>query len=164
MFPGASVVFEAGETMLSRFDADPYSIYRKLNLYYPFTDLDEWKMANYLITSRLSMKRIDEFLSLQAVSHGMGYLFKLITECSLRQRRCRFPFEQLRNCVHGQNSYHQLHDGTSRSSPPRTKQRSPFTFISVTLSNASNHFSIILFLQTRWISLHSVCSPRASTS
>ena len=66
-FPGAAVTFEGGETFISWFDSDPYSVYCKNNLYYPFADLEEWKMAKFLLTSRLSMNAIDEFLSLQAV-------------------------------------------------------------------------------------------------
>ncbi|KAF8417606.1 hypothetical protein L210DRAFT_3615989 [Boletus edulis BED1] len=66
-FPGASVTFELGETFLFRFDSDPYAVYRKTNLYYPFASLDEWKMASFLSTSsQLSMSAIDRFLSLQA--------------------------------------------------------------------------------------------------
>ena len=66
-FPGTFVIFERGETFLSWFDSDLYAVYQKQNLYYPFASLDDWKMASFLLTSRLSMNAIDNFLSLQAV-------------------------------------------------------------------------------------------------
>ena len=67
-FPGAGTIFEPGETFLSRFDSDTYASRRADNLYYPFKDLEDWQMANFLITRRLSMSALDEFLSLPAVS------------------------------------------------------------------------------------------------
>lgn len=66
-FPGTSTVFEQGEMFLSWFDLDPYAVYQKRNLYYPFASLHKWKMANFLLTSRLSMSAIDRFLFLQMV-------------------------------------------------------------------------------------------------
>lgn len=68
MHPNPSSVFELGETFLTRFELDPYSAYRRNNLYYPFASRDDWKTADFLIASRLSMRRIDEFLSLPTVS------------------------------------------------------------------------------------------------
>ena len=66
-FPGASTTFEKGETFLSSFDSDPYAVYCRNNLYYPFTSHADWKMANYLLTLRLSMSSIDEFFDLEVV-------------------------------------------------------------------------------------------------
>ena len=66
-FPGTSMNFEQGETFLTWFNSDPYAVYQKHNLYYPFTSLDNWKMANFLLMSKLSMNTINNFLSLQAV-------------------------------------------------------------------------------------------------
>ena len=57
-FPGAAVAFEGRETFISWFDSDLYSVYRKNNLYYPFADLEEWKMAKFLLMSQLSMNAI----------------------------------------------------------------------------------------------------------
>lgn len=63
----AGQVKSDGKTFLARFEMDQFSMYRKLNLYYPFASLQDWQMANFLLTSRLSMKAIDNFLSLQLV-------------------------------------------------------------------------------------------------
>lgn len=68
MHPHPSSIFDLGETFLTRFELDPYSTHRRNNLYYPFASLDDWKMADFLIASRLSMQRIDKFLSLPMVS------------------------------------------------------------------------------------------------
>ncbi|KAI5980698.1 hypothetical protein EDD15DRAFT_2186761, partial [Pisolithus albus] len=43
---------------------DPYASFRHANLYYPFANLNDWEMANFLLRSKLSMAKIDEFLSL----------------------------------------------------------------------------------------------------
>ncbi|KAF8136962.1 hypothetical protein EV363DRAFT_1156554 [Boletus edulis] len=67
MHPNPSSVFDHGETFLARFKQDPYSDHRHHNLYYPFASLDDWEMANFLLKSKLSMKLIDEFLSLRMV-------------------------------------------------------------------------------------------------
>ncbi|KAL4061779.1 hypothetical protein J3A83DRAFT_4040850, partial [Scleroderma citrinum] len=68
-FIGAGFVYKAGATFINQFDADPYSAYCQINVFYPFSDLDDWKMANFLLTSKLSMSALDKFLSLEAVSN-----------------------------------------------------------------------------------------------
>jgi hypothetical protein len=67
-----------GKTFLARFELDGYSTYRKLNLYYPFASLADWQMANFLLTSRLSMRAIDNFLALQPVC-----LLSHLTKCTV---------------------------------------------------------------------------------
>ncbi|KAF8122006.1 hypothetical protein EV363DRAFT_1405252 [Boletus edulis] len=64
-YPNAGRVTGDGQTFLTRFELDHFSAYRKLNLYYPFSILADWQMANFLLTSRLSMRAISEFLSLK---------------------------------------------------------------------------------------------------
>ncbi|KAF8414372.1 hypothetical protein L210DRAFT_3730324 [Boletus edulis BED1] len=54
-----------GQTFIAHFELDGFSTYRKLNLYYPFSTLQDWQMANFLLTSRLSMRAINDFLSLE---------------------------------------------------------------------------------------------------
>ncbi|KAF8438820.1 hypothetical protein L210DRAFT_853522, partial [Boletus edulis BED1] len=67
MHPNPLSVFDHGEMFLARFKQDLYSDHRHHNLYYPFASLDDWEMANFLLKSKLSMKLIDEFLSLRMV-------------------------------------------------------------------------------------------------
>ncbi|KAG2119808.1 uncharacterized protein F5147DRAFT_795944 [Suillus discolor] len=67
-FPEPPLAFEEGYTFLSLFDADENSIYRKTNLYYPFTSQKEWEMAAWLLRSGLSMGKIDSFLSLEMIN------------------------------------------------------------------------------------------------
>ncbi|KAI5987659.1 hypothetical protein EDD15DRAFT_2372019 [Pisolithus albus] len=66
-FPNAGTVFGVGDTFLRRFEMDRYSSFRLTNLYYPFANLDDWEMANFLLQSKLSMAKIDEYLSLKMV-------------------------------------------------------------------------------------------------
>ncbi|KAI6022462.1 hypothetical protein BKA83DRAFT_4464045 [Pisolithus microcarpus] len=68
-FPRAAEIFEGGETFLTRFELDPYSVCRRLVPFYPFANLDDWRVANFLLTSGLSMRALDKFLSLQATKN-----------------------------------------------------------------------------------------------
>lgn len=69
-YPGvAKVVHQYGTTFMDAFDQDAFSEIRNTeNLYYPFTDRLEWELAEFLVTSDLSMAAIDRFLSLSLVS------------------------------------------------------------------------------------------------
>ncbi|KAI6035957.1 hypothetical protein BKA83DRAFT_4040643 [Pisolithus microcarpus] len=66
-FPNAGTVFGVGDTFLRCFEMDRYSSFRLTNLYYPFANLDNWEMANFLLQSKLSMAKINEYLSLKMV-------------------------------------------------------------------------------------------------
>ncbi|KIM52849.1 hypothetical protein SCLCIDRAFT_32319 [Scleroderma citrinum Foug A] len=65
-FSGAGLVYKIGATFINQFDADLYSTYQQINTFYPFSDLNDWQMANFLLTSKLSMSTVDKFLSLEA--------------------------------------------------------------------------------------------------
>ncbi|KAG1844743.1 hypothetical protein C8R48DRAFT_617756 [Suillus tomentosus] len=66
-FPEPPLAFEEGYTFLSLFDADENSIYRKTNLYYPFSGRREWRLAAWLLRSGLSMEKINSFLALEMI-------------------------------------------------------------------------------------------------
>ncbi|KAI6016995.1 hypothetical protein BKA83DRAFT_4128668 [Pisolithus microcarpus] len=68
-FPCATEIFEGGETFLTWFELDPYSVCWHLVPFYPFSNLDDWKVANFLLTSGLSMKALNKFLSLKATKN-----------------------------------------------------------------------------------------------
>ncbi|KAI5989502.1 hypothetical protein EDD15DRAFT_2171313 [Pisolithus albus] len=63
-FEGAAIVYRIGDTFLRRFDMDRHSFHRQTNMYYPFANLGDWEMANFLLQSNLSMREIDNYLSL----------------------------------------------------------------------------------------------------
>ena len=69
-FPGAARVVDEGSTrFMDVFDQDMFSgIQNSENIYYPFANRPEWELAEYLLTSELSMAAIDRFLSLTLVS------------------------------------------------------------------------------------------------
>jgi hypothetical protein len=67
-FPNPPLAFEDGYTFLSLFDSDENSIYRKTNLYYPFSSRKEWQISSWLLRLGLSMGKIDAFLGLEMVS------------------------------------------------------------------------------------------------
>lgn len=72
-FPDAArVVDKSGTKFMDVFDQDMFSEMRDFdNLYYPFADRSEWEVAEFLLTSELSMAAIDRFLSLTLVSYPL---------------------------------------------------------------------------------------------
>ncbi|KAG1880194.1 hypothetical protein F4604DRAFT_1922876 [Suillus subluteus] len=66
-FPEPPLAFEEGYTFLSLFDANENSIYRKTNLYYPFSGRREWQLAAWLLRLGLSMEKINSFLALEMI-------------------------------------------------------------------------------------------------
>ncbi|KAG2752786.1 hypothetical protein P692DRAFT_20723352 [Suillus brevipes Sb2] len=46
---------------------DPYTVYHKDNLYYPFASRQDWELGSFLLCSSLSMAALDEFLGLELV-------------------------------------------------------------------------------------------------
>lgn len=95
-FPGAArIVDQNGIKFMDTFDEDVYSEIRSSdNLYYPFANHPEWELAEYLLTSELSMAAIDRFLSLTLVSF------------TFLQRHFEFP------CNH---DYYRLNDSNFHS-------------------------------------------------
>ncbi|KAG1842818.1 hypothetical protein C8R48DRAFT_780930 [Suillus tomentosus] len=66
-FPGAAKTYGMGYMFLSLFNTDENSVYRKTNLYYPFSCKQDWEIASWLLRSGLSMGKIDSFLSLEMI-------------------------------------------------------------------------------------------------
>ena len=67
-FPNAGHVFDSGPGFLGWFYNDGNANARSNNLYHPFLSKGEWEVARFLSCSGLSMKLINEFLSLNLVS------------------------------------------------------------------------------------------------
>ncbi|KAI6004772.1 hypothetical protein EDD15DRAFT_2155216 [Pisolithus albus] len=68
-YPGAArVVHQHGTKFMDAFDQDRFAkTHNTENLYYPFVDRPEWELADFLVTSDLSMAAIDRFLSLPLI-------------------------------------------------------------------------------------------------
>ena len=66
-FPDAGFVYGRGDGYMGTFQEDTHAAERSSNLYYLFQSKGEWEVASFLSQSGLSMKRIDEFLSLSLV-------------------------------------------------------------------------------------------------
>ena len=66
-FTGAGKTYGQGLTFLDRFNEDEYASFRTMNMYYPFSSKAEWELASFLLSSGLSMQRVDEFLKLKLV-------------------------------------------------------------------------------------------------
>ena len=88
-FPGAGLAYDRARTFLDRFNEDKYAPLREYNLYYPFSNKSEWELASFLLTSGLSMRKIDDFLSLKLVSHHKAIdLTNLLITVFFSDRRC----------------------------------------------------------------------------
>ena len=94
-YPGAAkVVDQCGTMVLDIFDEDRFvEIRNSDNLYYPFANRPEWELAEYLLTSGLSMAAIDRFLSLLLVSRAsLGMLDPFGSESINTFRSSGFSF------------------------------------------------------------------------
>ena len=69
-YEGAGTIYGTGEMFLLKFNQDQYAERRIDNLHYPFADLNDWTLANFLLKSGLSMCAINEYLSLNLVSRS----------------------------------------------------------------------------------------------
>lgn len=66
--PNEPSIVGSGPGFMDQFHADSHTEKRSENIYYPFSCKEEWGLASWLSSSRLSMRAIDDFLSLQIVS------------------------------------------------------------------------------------------------
>jgi hypothetical protein len=67
VFPDAGYMYGRSDGFMGWFHNDAQAAERTSNHYYPFQSKGEWELASFLSQSGLSMKRIDEFLSLNLV-------------------------------------------------------------------------------------------------
>lgn len=67
-FPTAGHVFDNSGGFMEGFHADEFSEERSQNIFYPFSSKGEWQLASFLSRTGLSMRFVDEFLSLDLVS------------------------------------------------------------------------------------------------
>lgn len=67
-FPGAAKTYGRAKSFMDKFNDDRYSGFRTTNIYYPFMSKNEWELASFLLSSGLSMRKIDDFLRLKMVS------------------------------------------------------------------------------------------------
>ena len=65
-FPDAGFVYGRGDGFMGTFH-NAHAEERASNIYFPFQSKGEWEIASFLSSSGLSMKHIDEFLSLSEV-------------------------------------------------------------------------------------------------
>jgi hypothetical protein len=82
-FPGAAQAYGVGPTFMDNFDIDRHARERRDNLYYPFASRQDWEVAEFLLSSGMSMARIDRFLHLDSVcisvSRAVRVLWRSLT-------------------------------------------------------------------------------------
>ncbi|KAG6371436.1 hypothetical protein JVT61DRAFT_9451 [Boletus reticuloceps] len=91
--PNAERAAGDGQTFLAKFRQDGFVPYCMLNLYYPFSSPEDWQMANFLLTSHLSMRAINDFLSIKLV-HLLSWL-----HCTLFSNCTYLPVTSQRLCL-----------------------------------------------------------------
>jgi hypothetical protein len=64
---------------MDKFNNDQYSEFRTSNIHYPFSGKAEWELASFLLSSGLSMKKINNFLKLEMVSLSLYVVRSALT-------------------------------------------------------------------------------------
>ena len=67
-FPNAGFVYSRRDGFMGTFYNNTHAEECASNIYFPFQSKGEWEIASFLLSSGLSMKWIDDFLSLSMVS------------------------------------------------------------------------------------------------
>jgi hypothetical protein len=88
--PNVPLIFGSGPGFMDIFDADNHNEKRKENLYYPFSLKGEWGIALWLLSSGLSMRAIDDFLSLPIVSSMLCMISLSLTKKKIQQLSLSF--------------------------------------------------------------------------
>jgi len=68
VYPGAARCFGTGRTFFDKFNSDEHAEARSVAPYYPFASREEWSLARFLLTSGMSMEKVNEYLKLPQVS------------------------------------------------------------------------------------------------
>ena len=69
LHPNMPLILGSGPGFINTFNTDQHAEKRRENLFFPFSSKAEWGLASWLLCSGLSMRAIDDFLSLHIVSH-----------------------------------------------------------------------------------------------
>ena len=105
-FPGAGKTYGEASTFLDRFNNDQYGPFHATNMYYPFLNEAEWELASFLLSSDLSMRKIDELLKLKLVSSivttNLNRVFIFLgSECRDHLQHGKDPSRTDRNAAKG---------------------------------------------------------------
>ena len=148
-FPFSGHVFTKGEDFIDRFHTDKFAEHCAENIYYPFASREEWELGAFLSQSNMSMKIIDEFLSLELVSLRPDLRVRLSHLKITRYVVSTFLFKLQRHFVVLWNSSPLAPSGCPRKSTfQATPQRIQLWFITAILLNACNGFSRTLYIPT----------------
>jgi hypothetical protein len=147
-FPDAGRVYGRGEGFMGWFGSDVYAAERVSNEYYPFESKGEWELASFLSQSGLSMKRIDEFLSLNMVRSSLTTRGS-DTDDMARSPASAFPFIVPGRYVAASSCCRAAHPGNPQLYPfPGIQRRTHSSYIIETLSSVPSFSSGIHYSQT----------------
>jgi hypothetical protein len=123
---------------MGTFYDDKHAPERASNVYFPFQSKGEWELVSFLSQSGLSMKRIDEFLSLDLVRYQVAVFFS-ITHAEPISRYLGFTSHSivLGRCVVSWSFSRVGHPGNQQLSLFRdTRRKIHWSYITAIPSNA----------------------------
>ena len=166
-FPSASHVFGEGQGFMSNFHMDKFAEHCTRNIYYPFTSRDEWELGAFLTQSNMSMKAVNEFLSLELVSPCLSPSHTPSFSHFVIARYVTLTFlSRLQRCsVALLNSSPVDPSGSHRKSLFRTTlRRIQSWFITVILLSVSSGFSRIPCIPTVFVTPQNIELPLMATA
>lgn len=116
-FPFAGHVFSRSDGFMDHFHADKFSDERSQNMFYPFSSKGEWQIASFLSRTGLSMRFIDEFLSLDLVSGPFVAPSRDVVDTFVRSSAWGYHSNRRKQCVVVLNSFQLVPSGYQRLSP-----------------------------------------------
>ena len=128
------------------FNADQHAEKRRDNIYYPFSSKEEWSLALWLLCSRLSMRAINNFLSLPIVSPISCVIQSTLTKTRSGNYRFRLQL-QIHSMLTWRIFQRRLHGKCKTFLSPVTRLQN-LSFYSIAIHwNAFKHFSKTLHLR-----------------
>jgi hypothetical protein len=121
LHPNTPFIIGSGPKFTDIFNADCHATKRAENLYYPFSSKAEWGLASWLLCSGLSMRAVDDFLSLPIVS--MSHMVHLPANCEPRSSNFHSLLQLRKHYEAGWTNFPRLLHGRCKKSPSAGTRR-----------------------------------------
>ena len=154
-FPGAGGIAIKGTSFMQQFDKESHSRERSKNPYYPFASRQEWQLGYILLTSRMSLALINEFLCLDLV-HSFPDLQQPFS-LDFRSKPYHSHFVPLKNCNLVPKCFHLDPNGRRNRGTQAAQPNQKSHYIIGTLLNASHRCSTLCFLLINLMSCRIDC-------
>ena len=146
LHPNVPHIFGSGPDLIDVFNADRHAKKRRDNIYYPFSSKEEWSLASWLLCSGLSMRAIDDFLSLPIVSPISCVIQSTLTKT--RSDNYRFRSQLQIHSVLAWRIFQRRPHGKCKTFLSPVTRLQNLSFYSITIHwNVFKHFSETLHLR-----------------